>query len=329
MSAKEVPSPSLHLIPIDIATLRGLPRDLTFNIFLKLSDNNSPCIFSTTGGLDYKRLAHYAKKGIKQLHIRVEDLDLYRLFVSKSAQSVFKDPDSSRERQIASLINITEQNITEIFEYFDVSEETAQVTQKLIRNYVDVMIQSPSTLSLLLQLVSHGDYLYYHSIAVSIFSMFVAKGCGQFNQRTLEIVGLGGFLHDIGSIQLPKGIVCSPDALTEDQWKEMRTHPQIGLKMVENAPSIPDEVRYIIYQHHEEPSGYGYPNGIRSPVIYYPAKIVALADAFSALISKRPSRPAYSVEKAGEIIRNSQGKYDRALLKVFETVFVRQIKKSA
>jgi putative nucleotidyltransferase with HDIG domain len=320
---------NLNLIPFDINALRGATRDLTFNIYLKLSDNNTPCIFSATGGLDYKRLAHYAKKGIKELYIRTEDLPAYRNFISKPAESILNNPNTPHEKKIGALLNITEQNMSEIFENFDVSEETAEVTQKVIKTYVNIMVQDPNTLSLLLKLVSHGEYLYYHSIAVSVFSMFVAKACGQFNQRMLELVGQGGFLHDIGSIQLPKEIVCSPNDLNDEQWTEMRKHPQLGLKMVENARSIPDEVRYIIYQHHEEPHGRGYPNGIRGPVIYYPAKIVALADSFSALISKRPSRPAYTVEKAVEILQKAEGKYDREILKIFETIFVKQIKKIA
>ena len=52
--------------------------------------------------------------------------------------------------------------------------------------------------------------------------------------------------------------------------------------MIENTQNIPDEVRYIVYQHHEQPCAKGYPNGLGGPVIYYPAKIVALADGLSA-----------------------------------------------
>ncbi|MEO5970558.1 MAG: hypothetical protein ABIQ95_11575, partial [Bdellovibrionia bacterium] len=129
---------SLNLIPFDIANLRGVTRDLTFNIYLKLSETNNPCIFTTTMGLDYKRLAHYAQKGVKELYIRAEDLGAYRQFISKTADSIFNDPNVATEKKIAALINITEQNIAEIFENFDVNEETAIATQKLIKNYVNI-----------------------------------------------------------------------------------------------------------------------------------------------------------------------------------------------
>lgn len=314
--------PSEELIPVDILTFRTATRDIDFDVFIKLSNQNVAHIFSKSTGLDYKRLAQYIQKGVKELFIHKSDLEAYQKFISRPAQSIFSDPETPPEKKIATLLNMTEQNMAEIFSQFTMEEETAKSTQQLIQNYVNIMMQSPETLSIILKLVSHGEYLYYHSIAVAIFSMFIAKASGHFNQRMLELVGLGGFLHDIGCTQLPKEIVCSPEELSIDQWSEMKSHPKIGLKMIENNQTVPDEVRYIIYQHHEEPSGHGYPNGIRGPVIYYPAKIVALADSFSALISKRPFRPAFSIEEALKILAEPNGKHDRELVQMLTSVFM-------
>jgi putative nucleotidyltransferase with HDIG domain len=307
-------------------SFRGATRDIDFDVFIKLSNDNIAHIFSRSTGLDYKRLAQYIQKGVKQLFIKAEDQEAYQKFISRPAQAIFSDPSTSPEKKIATLLNMTEQNMAEIFSQFTVTEDTAESTQKVIKNYVDLMIQSPESLSTILKLVSHGEYLYYHSIAVAIFSMFIAKASGHFNQRMLELVGLGGFLHDIGCTQLPKEIVCSPTDLSTDQWAEMKSHPKLGLKMLETTQSIPDEVRYIVYQHHEEPSGGGYPNAIRGPVIYYPAKIVALADAFSALISKRPFRPAYSVDEAIRILQEPTGKHDRELVQFLSSIFLNRTK---
>jgi putative nucleotidyltransferase with HDIG domain len=292
---ERVTLPAESLMAVDILTFRHAIRDITFDVYLKLSDDNFARVFSGTTGLDYKRLAQYIQKGIQELYVLKTDHSLYKQFVSVTAESIFEDPHTSPEKKIATLLNMTEQNIAETFSQFNVDEETAKSTQKLIHNYIDLMTEKPATLSMILKLVSHGEYLYYHSIAVSIFSMFIARATGQFNKKMVELIGFGGFLHDIGCTQLPKEIVNSPTDLTEEQWKLMHSHPKLGLKMIESTKSIPEEVRFIIYQHHEEPSGQGYPNSIRSSVIYYPAKIVALADTFSALISKRPFRPAYTV----------------------------------
>jgi putative nucleotidyltransferase with HDIG domain len=310
-----------QLIAVDILTFRRATRDINFDVYLKLSKDNVAHIFSKSTGLDYKRLAQYIQKGIKEFYIHPDDQAEYKNFVDRPAEAIFNDPATSQEKKIATLLNMTEQNMAEVFSQFSVEEQTAEATQRLVKNYVELMMKSPQTLSIILKLVSHGEYLYYHSIAVSIFSMFIARASGQFNQRMLELVGMGGFLHDIGSTQLPKEVVCSPTELTPDQWTEMRSHTTLGMKMLEATSGIPDEVRFIVYQHHEEPGGAGYPNGIRGPVIYYPAKIVALADAFSALISTRPFRPAYPVEKALQMIHQANGKFDRDLVAILISVF--------
>ena len=310
------------LIAVEIQAFRNATRDINFDIYLKLSGDNVAHVFSRTTGLDYKRLAQYIQRGVTHLYIHPNDFENYKTFISKPAHVVFSDPGTSQERKIASLLNMTEQNMAEIFTQVKMEEETAVNAQRLIKSYVDLVTTSPQTLAIILKLVSHGEYLYYHAIAVSIFSMFIAKASGQFNQRMLEIVGLGGFFHDIGYTQVPREILYSPGELSPDQWKLMRSHPKLGLKMLEGTKAIPDEVRYIVYQHHEEPSGRGYPNSLHGPVIYYPAKIVALADGFSALISKRPFRPPYSVEQAIKIIQDATGKYDRDLVRIMASVFL-------
>ena len=320
-----------ELVAVDIEGFRHSTRDIGFDVYLKLAEDNVAHVFSRTTGIDYKRLAQYIQRGVKYLYVHRADEDLCKEFMRNSARSIFEDPKSTVEKKIASLLNMTEQNISEVFSQMNVSEETAMKTKQVVQGYVDLMAKSPQTLATILKLVAHGDYLYYHSIAVAIFSIFIARASGQFNQRMMEIVGLGGFLHDIGETQLPKELVCNPNAFTDEQWTEMKEHPKLGMQMIETTPNIPDEVRYIVYQHHEQPGGDGYPNHLHSPVIYYPAKIVALADALSALISKRPHRPSYTIEEAIEMIRKDAGKFDRQLVDVMVGVFLKDSakKKSA
>lgn len=310
-------------IAIDIHVFRNTVRDIPIDVFVQLSEENYAHVFSRSTGVDYKRLAQYIQKGVKNLFIRSEDEAAFREFIKNPAQAIFMNPEVPNEKKIAALINMTEQNVSEIFAQMNVPQETAEKTQQIIKNYVTLLSQNPKTLALILKLVSHGDYLYYHSIAVSIFSMFIAKASGQMNQKTLELVGLGGFLHDIGSIHLPKELVYASSDLNAEENEQLKSHTKLGLQMLEKTPNIPDEVRYIVYQHHEQPNGKGYPNGLHGPVIYYPAKIVAIADAFSELISKRPFRAAYSVEKAIEFMQSESGKYDRELVKLLATVFLK------
>lgn len=313
-----------ELIPIDIDIFRKLTRDINFDVYMKLSSTNCVHIFSRTTGIDYKRLAQYIHKGTKQLYIRKDDKHNYEAFISHSIDKIICDPNATKEKKVAALLNMTEQNMAELFVQLDIEDKTAKTTRKLVKNYIDVMTTQPDSLAILLQLASHGDYLYYHSIAVSILSMYIAKATGNFDTHQLELIGFGAFLHDVGCTQLPTEVTESPTDLTPEQWEIMRTHPRIGLKMLEKTPNIPTEVRYIVYQHHEEPSGKGYPNNLFGSVIYFPARIVAIADCFSALISKRPYRDAFSVEEALKIIKRSSHKYPAELITILVDKFGNQ-----
>lgn len=308
---------------MDIQSFRSATRDINFDVYLKLSEDNVAHVFSRTTGLDYRRLANYIGKGVRELMIRPEDAAAYQAFIARPARAVFMDPTTPQDRKIATLLNMTEQNLAELFTQMRVSEEAAESSKKVIASYVDLMVSSPQTLTTILKLVSHGEYLYYHSIAVAIFSMFIARSSGRFNRKMLELVGLGGFLHDIGCTQVDRSILDSPNELSADEWEKMHDHPRLGLRMVERTPTIPDEVRHIIYQHHEEPEGRGYPNGLKDSAIYLPARIVSLADAFSALISNRPFRKAYSVEEALRILNSGSGNHDRELVQILSGGFLR------
>ena len=173
------------LVAVDIHSFRDATRDICFDVFMKLSEDNVVHVFSRTTGLDYKRLAQYTLKGVQQLYILPQDVEAYKAFIARPAHLVLEDPNTSNEKKIATILNMTEQNMAELFSQINVSEETATASQRVIHGYVDMMTKKPESLALLLKLVSHGEYLYYHSIAVSIFSMFIAKASGQFNTRML------------------------------------------------------------------------------------------------------------------------------------------------
>jgi putative nucleotidyltransferase with HDIG domain len=318
-----------NFFPVDIRAFRLSPKEITFDIYLKLAEGNYAHVFSKSTGIDYKRLAQYIHKGVTHLYLRAEDETLYKEYIHRSPEKLLMDPKVPDAKKVSALLNMADQNISELFNVVKVSEEAAQTSTKIVRNFINLLAENPKTLATLLKTAAHGEYLYYHSISVAIVSMFLAKASGQANPRMLEICGLGGFLHDVGLTMLPKDIVDSPTDLTAAQWREMRSHPKLGIKMLESTPNVPDEVRYIVLQHHEEPSGSGYPSGLRGPVIFFPAKVVGIADSFCALITKRPFREAYTIEQALGIIQHEVGKYDKELVQLLVGIFGNKQKAAA
>ena len=160
-------------------------------------------------------------------------------------------------------------------------------------------------------------YTKGHSASVSRYSEALARAINLPNSE-VERIKLGAMLHDVGKIGIPEQILRKPTALSDDEWQVMKQHPAIGAdKVLKPNKSLHDLIPMVKY-HHEHIDGSGYPYGLKGDDIPQSAKIVAIADAFHALISDRPYRKGLSVEKACEILKMGAGKqWDKDLIRQF------------
>ena len=148
-----------------------------------------------------------------------------------------------------------------------------------------------------------------HSYRVALLSLKIATelGLGEQQLRTLSI---GAWLHDIGKLAIPDSILLKPGALSEEEWRIMRSHVQIGYDLVKQIPFLA-EAAEIVLSHHERCDGTGYPRGLKGAEIPLGAKIFGVADTVDAMTSDRPYRSALSWREAHEEIRHWSGiRYD-------------------
>lgn len=317
-------------IAVSMDVLRGGLRDIPFDLFIEVSGENYAHLFSKETGIDYERLHQYRQKGVTHLYIRASEEGAFLKYLANGPQKIFENPTATPADQLVALINMTEQNLAELFSRFPTDAQTTKTTRTIIHNYLKILSDNPDQLKILVRLASLGNYHYYHAVATSVFSIFLAKNLKQYSPAMLETLGLGGFLHDVGMIEVPKEILEAPRKLTASEFENIKKHSHRGLELLSSAKNIPDEVCYIIYQHHEQPNGKGYPNGLKNGSIFYPAKIVAIADAFTALISRRPFRQELDVPEALQLMESENGKFDPELLKVLrKMVLENKLKKAA
>lgn len=119
-------------------------------------------------------------------------------------------------------------------------------------------------------------------------------------------IGYGYLLHDIGKVGIPDSILNKPGPLTDDEWRVMRTHPVIGVTLVEPLRLLGDAVG-IVRSHHERWDGGGYPQGLAGENIFLPARIFMLADAFDAMTTDRSYRKALPIHVALEEVEAHAG----------------------
>lgn len=139
--------------------------------------------------------------------------------------------------------------------------------------------------SLLIMLNNKDNYTYHHSVHVGMISYFIAKWLDMPEEAALHI-GKAGYLHDIGKSNIDNELLNKPSKLNEDEYNEIKKHTILGYQILINTIGIEDYALTAL-QHHERLDGKGYPFGKTDPHIHPIAKIVAVADIYSAMISTR------------------------------------------
>jgi len=158
-----------------------------------------------------------------------------------------------------------------------------------------------------------------HSRRVLLYSVKIAEAIGGMEDQ-LKTLGMGAWLHDIGKLAIPDGILLKPGALNEQEREIMQRHVALGYDLVKGIPFLADAAE-IILAHHERHDGSGYPRGLRGKDIPMFARIFAVADSFDAMTSDRPYRSALPVQTARSVIDAGGGKlFDPEIVDVFFAV---------
>lgn len=152
---------------------------------------------------------------------------------------------------------------------------------------------------------ARDPYTGGHLWRVSRYALMVAERSGMGEAQAAR-VSLGGFLHDLGKIGVPDAVLRKADRLTEEEYEVIKTHPNMGARMLAGHPLawlVLDAVRL----HHERPDGKGYPMGLAGSHIPEMALVVGVCDAFDAMTSHRPYRAGMPLEKALGLISAEAG----------------------
>lgn len=158
-----------------------------------------------------------------------------------------------------------------------------------------------------------------HSRRVCWYSLKIAQAIGSLEGQ-LRNLGMGAWLHDIGKLAIPDGILLKPGALTDNERQVMQHHVLIGYDLVKRIPFLADAAE-IILGHHERCDGSGYPRGLRGEQISIGAKIFAVADSFDAMTSDRPYRSAMPFSAArAEIELHAGTLYDPQVVRAFLSI---------
>ena len=295
-------------------------RPLVFDVFIKIA--GEIILFKKVGDVvSQMRLDDLLKHSVKEIYIPKNQRDIYL----KSLKDIVKDPDSSNEVKGRFIKETAFNHIEDLFNNKDVSV-IAKESTGLVEDMVEFISTDLSAATSLMKLSSHDYYTYNHSVNVSVYSIAICKTVLGEDKNLLVTAGLGGLLHDLGKRKVDSKLINKPGKLDAEEWVEMKRHPGYGYELLQDVPSISDDIKRIVHEHHEHMDGTGYPQGLTDTQILKLSKIASVADVFDALTTKRSYKEACTAKEALEIMANMQeGKFDPD---VFKTLQARQGKKT-
>lgn len=261
------------------------------------------------------RVAATAQPYIRDRLLAVPLMDEDCLGVIVIEEKQHHKPFTAFDQEI--LVTLSEQAVVAInnARLYAQQEKVALGTIKSLAAILDTLDGNPPTEK------SHARLLVEVTLALAD-----ELGITGEERRTLHYAAL---LHDAGRVAVPDEILVKPTRLTGRELQIVRRHPVKGVELMRPLvilePSIP-----IILHHHERYDGRGYPKGLKGDEIPFGARVLAVANAFEAMICARPYRPALSVDEAArEIQRNSGTQFDPKIVEAFQRLARRRVLKAA
>jgi putative two-component system response regulator len=157
-----------------------------------------------------------------------------------------------------------------------------------------------------------------HIKRIQAYTELIALKCGMSREEA-ELLGLASSMHDLGKIGIPDHVLLKPGKLIPEEFEIMKQHTIIGAKaLAESGSELLRVAHLVALSHHERWDGQGYPHELQGVNIPIEARIVGLVDAFDAMLSRRPYKEPFSVEKAVSIIIDEKGRhFDPRLVDIF------------
>lgn len=176
-----------------------------------------------------------------------------------------------------------------------------QEVKNIVSRIVNEVTSNKDVLLQLSDIRAQDGYLFAHSVNCCVLATLIGAKMN-YDRNTLIVLATGALLHDIGFVEIPQMILRKPGALTDDEYKAVKKHPEYGYDILKQSKLFSQRIGEIILQHHERSQGQGYPNGCKGKEIASLARILAVVDVYDALTSEKTYRDAYPVHEAIEMI---------------------------
>lgn len=259
------------------------------DLYVKLNDSKFILVSKAGQKTDKNQLSTYENKTVEYLWVKRTE---YSSLITNnlSIAGIVIQNDKVHPSQKSHILSQASASVFIELEHVGLSFESYSHSKQVVDSTIALANENRDITDLLLGLKDCSDRLLQHSMAVSYVSVLIAHTLKWENKLTIEKLALGALLHDIGLKVLPPELINKPKVkMTFDEVQLFEQHAYKGMQMLVGLGIVPDDVIAIVYEHHENALGQGYPRRLRNLKMHPLAKVVALADDFCDLVISNPN----------------------------------------
>jgi HD-GYP domain-containing protein (c-di-GMP phosphodiesterase class II) len=264
-------------------------------------------------------LLRLRQRGVKQLFIRAGDREHYQQYLRDLAETALGDSGPDIQARMTAVNAV----VQDVLKTDLATRDAARVVKSadyLGRMTADLILHDDFASSDMLQVLHHDYTTFTHSTNVSFYAAMLAAELG-FSAEDVRQIAAGGLLHDFGKLEIDDRILRKLGRLNGDEISSIQRHPTIGFRRLADRQDLTYGQLMMVYQHHEQMDGAGYPVGCEGDEIHPWARICAIVDVFEALTSHRPYREAMAIPQAFRILHRGSGSaFDSEILACWTSI---------
>jgi putative nucleotidyltransferase with HDIG domain len=282
------------------------------SVYIKLAEKKYVRVAHKGDEIAGDRVETYKSKGLAYLYAKKEDFTRLVGFNLNISELLKKNSKISSEKKLA-FLRYTAELILENTVVNGIHSRSFQQAVEYLNTCLEVITESEDIFGMLQVLNNHSDWLYAHSLGVSVYSVMIGRKMGFSSQATLFKLAMSGLFHDIGQKELEKEVLSRGRGLLSfEERKKMESHTARSREILREIQEISEDIVQIVYEHHEDCTGRGYPRQVPAEKIHPLAKVVAAADRFCYLALVSPHSPGCeATEAVRQMVLHHSGELDR------------------
>lgn len=293
-----------------------------YDHYVRVGDNKFIKVLHRGEVFEQRRLDKYVSLKLEYLYFKTKDRATYINYINNVLTNTLGTPTHTTGMKLKLTQNLVEKYIEEIYTV-GLKPSLVEEGKAICQNMYSLVQKETQLFSALKQTQEFDPEGHSHLFLVSFFSAIICKHLDWAKSRTVDSVVLGSLLHDIGMLKIPLNLQGkSVESMTKAELEVYMTHPKLGAEMLNRYPIITEQIKQIVYQHHEYMNGSGFPNTLNNYRIYPLAKIVTLADEFANFMIETKTSPG----KALKIFiqnRHLVARFDPVILQALATSFIK------